>query len=42
MQRSDWHGLVQAGGHFALWLCTAYLTYYCWEQSWWLELAVSM
>jgi len=42
LQRSDWQGLLQAGGHFALWLCTAILAYACFAYGYWALLLAAL
>ncbi len=40
--RSDLHGLLQAGGHLALFACTGVLSYYFFEQGMWIAFALAL
>ena len=40
IQKSDRQGCFQAGGHLALFICTGALTYYFFEQGWWIAFLV--
>ena len=42
LQRSDRQGWLQAGGHLALWLTTAGLTYLCWSKQWWVPMVAAL
>ncbi len=42
LQRSDRKGWLQAGGHFALWVTTGFVVYWCWSMQWWWWLIAAM
>ena len=35
-ERSDWRGLLQAGGHLGIFLITGALVFYCWDRGLWM------
>ena len=41
-KRSNLQGWFQAGGHFALFICTGLITYHFWSQQLWLAFAVAL
>ena len=42
MKRSDAQGLLQCGGHFSIWLTTAFCVYRCWSVGWYAALPFAM
>ncbi len=42
MQRSNFRGGLQAGGHLGLWAATGSICFYCFTQQWWIAFAVAL
>ena len=42
LQRSDWRGFKQAGGHLGMWLLTAATVYLCWQLEAWLPMIIAL